>query len=317
LPESSIFPLPTHNSEEPKKVASVKVLLPEWVEFALRGSNVKCVFTIQDRLWNAEIDESQVSQVIYNLIINADQAMPNGGRIQVSAQNYIAKGRSILPLVPGEYVEISVRDDGIGIAAEHLQKIFDPYFTTKETGIGLGLATSYATIKRHGGHIMVESEEGAGATFRVFLPASSNSALPQPRPSRALREGRGKILLMDDESVIRDLASDLLTSLGYRVFTTRDGLETISLYKKSKDGGEPFDAVIMDLTVPGGMGGRETIERLRDLDPGIRAIVSSGYCNDPIMGDFRKYGFCGVLAKPYSATEMSETLHALINSASN
>jgi PAS domain S-box-containing protein len=300
-----------------KRVTSVKSLLPEWVEFALRGSNVKCVFRIQDRLWNAEIDESQVSQVLHRLIINADQAMPNGGEIRVSAENFLAKDGAGLPILPGEYVKISVQDEGIGVPAEHLQRIFDPYFTTKEYGIGLGLATSYATIKRHGGHLTVESSEGSGATFQIFLPASSDGAVLHFRPTLEPREGRGKILLMDDESVIRELATDMLTSLGYRVFTTRDGLETIRLYKIGRDSGEPFDAVIMDLTVKGGMGGREAIARLRDLDPEIRAIVSSGYCNDPVMGDFRKYGFSAVLAKPYTATEMSETLHALINCSSN
>jgi two-component system, cell cycle sensor histidine kinase and response regulator CckA len=300
-----------------KKTAPVPELLKEWVQFALRGSNVKSEFRIQDGLWHVEIDEGQVSQVIHNLVINADQAMPNGGRIHVSGENYTEIDGNALPLAPGKYVKISLTDEGVGVPPEHLEKIFDPYFTTKKTGSGLGLATSYATIRRHGGHIAADSDVGIGTTFSIYLPASKNRAQPQCQASRLLQEGRGRILVMDDEPTIRDVASQMLVSLGYEVSTSKDGSEAINLYQRSKEGGEPFDAVIMDLTVPGGMGGKEAIRKLRDLDPEIKAIVSSGYCNDPIMGDFREYGFSGVLAKPYRATEMNEILHALINGASN
>lgn len=300
-----------------KKTAPVQELLQEWVQFALRGSNVKSEFRIQNDLWHVEIDEGQVSQVIHNLVINADQAMPNGGRIQVSGENCTEIDGKALPLPPGKYVKISLTDEGVGVSPEHLEKIFDPYFTTKQTGSGLGLATSYATMRRHGGHITVDSELGPGATFSIYLPASENRAQPQRQTSYLIPEGRGRILVMDDEPSIRDVASQMLMSLGYEVRTSKDGSEAINLYRSSQEGGEPFDAVIMDLTVPGGMGGKEAIRKLRDLDPEIKAIVSSGYCNDPIMGDFREYGFAGVLAKPYSATEMNETLRALINRASN
>jgi CheY-like chemotaxis protein len=295
-----------------KKITSVKELLSEWVVFALRGSNVKCEFRIPDDLWDAEIDEGQVSQVFHNLAINADQAMPEGGRIYVSGENRVETGGSGSHLVAGNYVKISIRDEGIGVAPEHLQRIFEPYFTTKAAGSGLGLATSYTTIKRHGGHIAVTSEVGVGTIFHVFLPASESRAAPKPLFSNAPKVGQGKILLMDDESIIRDLGTEMLTRLGYQVATTKDGLEAITLYRKSQDLGDPFDAVIMDLTIPGGMGGKEAIKELLDLDPGIKAVVSSGYCNDPIMGEFKKHGFAGVLAKPYSAKEMSEVLHTII-----
>ena len=295
-----------------KKTAPIQVLLQEWVSFALRGSNVKSEFEIQDDLRDVEIDQGQVSHAIHNLVINADQAMPNGGRIKVSAENYAETRATGAHLAPGNYVKISVADEGVGIAPEHLPKIFDPYFTTKAKGSGLGLATSYTTIKKHGGHIEVESEVGCGATFSLFLPASDNRAQPSRRIVEVVQNGSGRILVMDDEDSIRDVASEMLTNLGYEVSTSKDGSEALTLFKKFLDLGEPFDAVIMDLTIPGGMGGREAIGKLREIDPEIKAIVSSGYCNDPIMGDFRQYGFAGVLAKPYDEREVEQLLHSLM-----
>ncbi|MBI5249368.1 MAG: response regulator [Desulfomonile tiedjei] len=300
-----------------KRIAPIQMLLQEWVMFALRGSNVKCEFRIQDDLWHVEIDEGQVSQVIHNLIINADQAMPNGGRIHVSAENHVEPDGNGSSLTASKYVKISVTDDGVGVAPEHIPKIFDPYFTTKDTGSGLGLATSYAAIRRHGGHITVDSDVGVGTTFCIFLPASESRALPASRSSEVVQPRGGRILVMDDEPLIRDVASQMLTSLGFEVSTSKDGTEAITLYRTSREQGEPFDAVIMDLTIPGGMGGKEAIRELRDLDPEIKVIVSSGYCNDPIMGDFREYGFSGVLVKPYNAREMNEILHSLVNRANN
>jgi len=295
-----------------KKTTPMETLLEDWVSFALRGSKVKWRLKIEDGLWQAEIDEGQVSQVIHNLIINADQAIPGCGEILVSAENYFHNGSKPLSLAPGKYVKISVSDEGVGIAPENLKRIFDPYFTTKVTGTGMGLASSYSVIKRHGGHIDVNSKVGCGSEFTVFLPASEECVVEQRHLQKIPQKGTGRVLLMDDEPLIRDLAEQVLVHLGYDVRTSKDGLEAIDLYKESKEHGEPFDAVIMDLTIPGGMGGKEALEKLRKLDPHIKAIVSSGYCNDPIMGDFRKYGFAGVLAKPYSAEEMSAILQATI-----
>ncbi len=300
-----------------RKTASIHELLTELSSFALRGSNVKCEFRIQDDLWHAEIDEGQVGQVIHNLVINADQAMPNGGTIRISAENFVAIPGDGLPLTQKKYIKISVEDEGIGVAREHLQKIFDPYFTTKRQGIGLGLATSYAIIKRHDGHITVDSKLGLGTTFTIYLPASENHASSRYELSDSFQQGKGKVLVMDDEQLIRQLTSEMLTYLGYQVCISKDGFEALSLFERCKKEGKPFDAVIMDLTIPGGMGGKEAITKLLSLDPEVKAVVSSGYCNDPIMANFRSYGFAGVLAKPYTASEMSKLLHRLITGKSN
>jgi PAS domain S-box-containing protein len=300
-----------------KKSASISELLVEWSDFALKGSNVKCEFTIQEGLWHAEIDGGQVGQVIHNLVINADQAMPDGGTIRVSAENYAVRPGDSLALDRKKYIKIAVSDEGVGVAPEHLPKIFDPYFTTKRQGTGLGLATSYAIIKRHDGHIKVDSQSGFGTTFAIYLPASENHAPQEGELLDSFQQGKGKVLVMDDEQLIRQLTSEMLTNLGYQVCISKDGSEALSIFERSKKEGEPFDAVIMDLTIPGGMGGKEAISKLLSLDPEIKAVVSSGYCNDPIMADFRSYGFAGVLAKPYTAVEMSRLLHKLISQKDN
>jgi len=300
-----------------KKTVSIRELLTDWSGFALRGSNVKCEFSIQENLWDSEIDEGQIGQVIHNLIINADQAMPDGGTVRVSAENFTLKPGDDLALTQKRYIKISVEDKGIGVAREHLQKIFDPYFTTKRQGSGLGLATSYAIIKRHDGHIAVDSRLGLVTIFTIYLPASDNHAPPITELADSFQHGKGKVLVMDDEQLIRQLTSEMLTRLGYQVCISTDGFEALSLFERCQKEGKPFDAVIMDLTIPGGMGGKEAITKLLDLDPKVKAVVSSGYCNDPIMADFGKYGFAGVLAKPYTAAEMSKLLHKLIAGKSN
>jgi CheY-like chemotaxis protein len=213
-------------------------------------------------------------------------------------------------------VKLTVEDQGIGIPKQHLQKIFDPYFTTKHKGDGLGLATSYSIIKSHGGYIGVQSELGTGTTFLVYLPASTKKIPKKQPPKEKSLAGRGRILVMDDEDIVRDVIGDLLKILGYEVEFAGDGMEAIEVYKKAKESARNFDAVIMDLTVPGGMGGKESIQRLLEIDPGVKAIVSSGYSNDQVMSDFKKYGFSGVVAKPYKIEELSEVLHRALISMS-
>ncbi len=298
-----------------RRTASLKELLPDWAAFALRGSNVQCRCQVEQCLWLVDIDEGQISQVFHNLLINANQAMPDGGTVSIEASNCIETGENRLPLEPGRYVRISVRDQGIGIAPSHLKKIFDPYFTTKVKGTGLGLATSHATVNRHGGHITVESKVGQGTAFQVFLPASASSAECKRQEPGRISEGRGKILLMDDEPIVRDMAGEMLALLGYDVVVSRDGQEAVGLYESALLSDDPFDAVVMDLTVPGAMGGIEAVARLRAVDPEVRAIVSSGYCNDPAMGEFEKYGFSGVLAKPYTTAQMCTVLDSVLRGA--
>jgi signal transduction histidine kinase/ActR/RegA family two-component response regulator len=295
------------------KTASMTELLKDTTGFALRGSNVRCKFNIPEDLWPVKIDVGQINQVIHNLIINADQAMPEGGIIKVGAANLTISEEHNLPLAAGEYVKISLEDQGIGIPEEHLSKIFDPYFTTKQKGTGLGLTTSYSIIRKHEGYITVESELGVGTTFHVYLQASPQESLKYKNQEEKAFSGKGKILVMDDEKMLRYVVGEMLTHIGYEVACTKDGAEAVELYKKSKAMNNPFDAVIMDLTIPGGMGGKEAVKKLIEIDPDVRAIVSSGYSNDPVMANYPEYGFKAVVAKPYSIEELGKVLESVIS----
>jgi PAS domain S-box-containing protein len=295
-----------------KEAISIGNLLEESAVFALRGSNVRCDFFVPPGLWPVEADAGQMTQVISNLVINANQAMPKGGVVKVMAGNITLGAKDNPPLKKGRYVKVSIEDQGVGIPEEHLQKVFDPYFTTKEKGSGLGLSSVYSIIKKHEGHIEVTSMLGGGTTFNIFLPATSKEVHKKADEAEVLMEGRGKILVMDDEEIIRDVVGDILSNLGYEVDCAVEGNEAVELYRLAKESGKPFDAVIMDLTIAGGLGGKEAIEKLLDIDPGARVIVSSGYSNDPIMSDYKKYGFSGVIAKPYKAAELSAKVHKVI-----
>ena len=295
-----------------KKTVSIAKLLRDSATLVLSGSNVKCDFAIANDLWPAEVDEGQIAQVIHNLIINARQAMPDGGTIQVSAENFALSAENNPFIKNGKYVKITVKDTGVGIQEEHLPKIFDPYFTTKEEGSGLGLATAYSIIKNHAGYIMAESAAGVGTTFYIHLPASKKEIGRVEAVEEKLVSGKEKILVMDDDDIIRDVAGKMLTKLGYEVDFARDGSEAIELYKKSKNSGRPFDVVIIDLTIPGGMGGRETMQKLLEIDPHVKAIVSSGYSDDAVMSNYTNYNFKGVIAKPYRIEELSKTVRSVL-----
>jgi signal transduction histidine kinase/CheY-like chemotaxis protein len=294
------------------------VLLPEIIaettQFALHGSRVKCEFDLPANLWPADADKAQLGQVVQNLVINAIQAMPEGGTIRISAHNEAVTIDSHRSLAPGDYVHLIVTDTGTGIRAEHLVKIFDPYFTTKQQGSGLGLTTVYSIIKKHNGHIEVESELGRGTTFHLWLPALREQQLDLPEQQKeTMASLKGRVLFMDDEEPIVQMASTLLQRLGFEVEVTRDGAEVVKKFKAAHAAGRPFDLVVMDLTVPGGMGGREAIEQLRLIDPSVKAVVSSGYSSDPVLANYRAYGFRGMVAKPYKITDFTRVLREVMS----
>jgi PAS domain S-box-containing protein len=295
-----------------KKLFSVAELLTESTAFTCIGSPVKCDTAFPENLWWIEADPGQIGQVFQNLTINAIQAMPTGGRLKIGAENLTLETESNLPLNPGRYIKVSVQDQGMGIPAEHLPRIFDPYFTTKQKGSGLGLASAYAIIKKHHGHVMVESIPGVKTTFSVYLPAVDQQGIPAPAEDTELLVGKGKILVMDDEEMVREVLGRLLVRLGYEVEFAADGGEAVEIFTQAHGSGQVFAAVILDLTVPGGMGGKETLEKLLQIDPQVKALVSSGYSDDPIMADFQKYGFSGVIAKPYKISELGKILHQVI-----
>lgn len=295
------------------KAVSISGLIKEVSTFALSGSNARCQFALTENLPAVEIDSGQITQVISNLLINADQAMQSGGTIKISAETFIyTEENGILPLRTGNYVILTITDEGIGISNKQLSKIFDPFFTTKEQGSGLGLTICYSIMKKHGGHISVQSVEGNGTSFTVYLPVSSEKA-KKAAIEDTLFLGKGKVLVMDDEESVRQTAGGMLTFLGYDVEFAEDGATAVDLYKDAYYSGRPFDAVITDLTVRGGMGGKMAVRELLAVDPNVNAIVSSGYSHDALLSDHKKYGFCGVIAKPYRLQELGETLYRVIH----
>ena len=300
--------------EPVKKVISIDKLLKESVNFALRGSNTRYQFAINPDLWSIVADSEQISQVINNLIINANQSMPSGGTIHILAENHVLDEESeSLSLLPGKYVQIQIIDEGEGIPREQLPRIFDPYFSTKTTGSGIGLSTVYSVINRHGGYITVDSEPGIGTTFTFFLPASTEEPEVVEEESDELHTGSGTVLIMDDDKPILDVAGMMLTELGYTPLYAENGKEAIRVYTEALEGGEPIGCVILDLTIPGGMGGKETIEHLLEIDPNVRAIVSSGYSSDPILANYSEYGFTSVVGNPYNISELSRVLEKVLS----
>ncbi|NTV48952.1 MAG: PAS domain S-box protein [Geobacteraceae bacterium] len=296
-----------------KKTVSLLHLVNESVSLTLHGSNVKCTIDIPDSIYAIEADEGQISQVFHNIIINATQAMPGGGTLTVSARNEMLGSDNILALPPGKYSSLTFTDEGCGITEADLKKIFDPYFTTKSNGSGLGLASAHSIIHKHGGHLSVSSIVDKGTTFTIHLPSTGESISVYQTESGTQtfkdHEG-GSVLVMDDEEMIRNLTAEMLEEIGYQPTTCDGGAEAIRHYKAAMEAGKSFSAVIMDLTIPGGMGGKDTAELILDLDPEACLIVSSGYSNDPIMADYSTYGFTGAIAKPYRISELEQVLRS-------
>ena len=297
-----------------KNTASIIELVKDSTKFALTGSNIKAKYDFAVNLWYVDIDVGQINQVVNNIVINAQQAMPDGGVLEVSAKNITEdESKDITFLKYKRYVQISIEDSGIGVSPDALKKIFDPYYTTKQKGSGLGLASSYSIIKNHGGHITATSELNVGTTFNIFLAASLNMPVKNEDERNQPIVGNGRILVMDDDEMVSDFANKMLTIVGYNVECAKDGNEAIETYLKRKEEGNPFDVVLMDLTVPGDMGGKEAIKKLHEIEPEAKAVVYSGYSNDPVLANFKQYGFKGVVTKPFEIRDMNEVLQKAIN----
>ena len=295
-----------------KRICAIGPLLKDSADFAIRGSNVKCEYIIPADLWPAEVDEGQISQVINNLVINAEQAMPDGGMLRVKAENVTLKGAQAPGMEEGPFVQITIQDSGIGIPGELLSKIFDPYFTTKQTGSGLGLTTSHSIVRKHGGSIVVESTLGVGTIFHIHLPASPMKLAKTVKLGPETSGPAARILVMDDEPVVLEVAAKMLSHIGHQVAVAEEGGMAVEMYRNAGNSGRPFDVVILDLTIKGGMGGREALEKMIEINPGVKAIVSSGYSNDPVLSDFKKFGFRGMVAKPYRMEDLKQILSRVI-----
>jgi CheY-like chemotaxis protein len=300
-----------------RAAVSLSEVVREVAEFALRGSKVSCRFDLPAGLWPANVDKGQIGQVVQNIVINAVQAMSEGGQIEISLSNHKVGSEMTGALAAGNYVRLDITDHGPGIAPGDLSRIFDPYFTTKKQGSGLGLATVHSIVNKHAGHISAESTVGEGTTFRIWLPAVGedltahvDAVLAKPMPK--VSAGPARVLLMDDEEFIRTLAGSMLRRMGHRVVAVSDGAAVVEEYVRARSAGDPFDLVILDLTIPGGMGGKEAMEALQRINPGIRAIVSSGYSNDQVLSDYRSHGFVGMISKPYEVTDFAHTVDRVL-----
>jgi PAS domain S-box-containing protein len=298
-----------------RETASIKQVITDSADFVLHGGNVRCRYALPEDLWLVDIDTGQMSQVIQNLVINARHAMPEGGEIKISCENIADITTETCLSLPGEkYIKITIADNGGGIPEKYLDKIFDPYFSTKQEGSGLGLAVTHSIINKHDGHIFVRSKSGEGATFTIYLPASaeqksSDSVEEAQKPEKAVR---GTILVMDDEQLIQDVAKRMLSRFGHEVLQAKDGREAIAIFKEHHHSDNPVDVIIMDLTIPGGMGGKDAIKEIFQIDPDAKAIVSSGYSNDPVMANYRQHGFKASIGKPFEMTQLKEIINSVL-----
>ncbi|MFW8600886.1 PAS domain S-box protein [Desulfobacterota bacterium M19] len=303
-----------------KTLSTISDIIRESAEFVLRGSNVKSEFDFAPDLWAVEVDKGQIGQVVQNLVINAVQAMPDGGNIRLSCDNFSLKDSEEIPFAEyansKRYLRIIIRDDGCGMPSEVSSRIFDPYFTTKEKGNGLGMAVTHSVIRKHGGHILVDSRPGVGTTFTIYLPASMKAvaAVEKDAPSMLdiVGTGRGLVLIMDDDELVRDIAENMLSAAGFETLNAPDGTAALEIYKQAAASDKPIDVLLMDLTIPGGMGGEQTAAEVLKFDPEAVIIVSSGYSNDHVMANYRDYGFKAAVVKPYNMQELVSTVGRLM-----
>ena len=296
-----------------KKPIALKQVLTESATFALSGSSTQCEFEIADDLWLVEADDGQIGQVIHNLTVNAKQAMPSGGALMIRAENVpltLEQAKQLQIPDAGDFIKLTIQDNGCGIPTNALQKIFDPYYSMKPSGSGLGLSTAYSIIQNHHGMITASSVQNQGTTFVIYLPASQ-AITTAPQCSSSAIAGEGRVLVMDDEESIRLLLGEMLRHLGYDVQCVAEGKEALECYQEAYHTHQPFNAVILDLTVAGGLGGKDTVAQLRQFDPQVKAIVSSGYSNDPVLSRYSTFGFHGVVAKPFRLAELSQVLHQI------
>jgi PAS domain S-box-containing protein len=298
-----------------KKRIKLRSLIENTVKFAMSGSPCDYRFAIDEKLSQVEADEGQIGQVIQNIVLNANDAMPYGGTVTVHAKNAeIPKAHNSLLVKGGKFVNIRIKDSGVGIPEQYLPRVFDPYFTTKQKGSGLGLATSYSIVRNHGGVLWVNSKVGKGTTFYIYLPAIDAEEEKQSHVSASIPERKGRVLLMDDEEMIRNVATEMITVFGHEVECAEDGKTAIEKFNHARNAGRPFDVVILDLTVKGGMGGEQTVKKLLEIDPKAKVAVSSGYAENPVTSDYRSYGFAAILNKPYRIDLLRDTLNSLIGS---
>jgi len=297
-----------------KETASLIEIIKDSADFILRGDKVSCQYSFPDDLWLVDIDKGQISQVVQNIILNASNAMPGGGKIEVSLEN-VDSAELVYLVLPqdSDYVKMTIKDNGVGISANILSKIFDPYFSTKQEGSGLGLAITHSIINKHGGHITVDSSPGNGTTFVIYLPASKQGSIViQNKEESALNLKQLKILVMDDDEQVRTMTRIMLEQMGHNVILSKESEETIQLYKEAFNSNTPFDLTILDLTIPGGSGGKETVREILAINPEAKVIVSSGYSNDPVMANFKEYGFCSAIAKPFQFLELNKVISKLM-----
>jgi len=295
-----------------RKTGPIEKMVKEVAQFVLSGSNVASRYSVSPGLWNCEFDENQICQVIDNIVINALQAMPLGGTIDVTMENCRIGPGKHPTLKAGDYVRVSIQDSGIGIPREIITRIFDPFFTTKQKGHGLGLATAYSIIQKHDGSIDVESEPGKGSVFHIYLPKSFSTTEPCESDNDAVLVSGGRLLIMDDEEFIRETVAAMLGAKGYESICAKDGKEALARIDEERKNGRTIDAIICDLTVPGGLGGKEIVTIIRKTDATIPIIVSSGYSEDPVMANPKDFGFSASIAKPFTLRELQSLLNSLL-----